>query len=64
MTAVAPEPPAADKGAPAGPRPLSLSRALGLLAATLVAVGLLGQVNLFGLLQDAITKGDEAERMQ
>ena len=71
MTTAVPEP---DKASPpaapavaaagAGTGTLSLRRALGLLAATLVAVGLLGQVNPFGLLQEAITRGDEAERMQ
>ena len=71
MTLAAPEPdkasPAAAPAAPAaGARTgtLSLRRALGLLAATLVAVGLLGQINPFALIQNAITQGDEAERMQ
>ena len=74
MTTAAPEPdkasPPAAPAAPAAPAvaartgTLSLRRALGLLVATLVAVGLLGQVNPFGLLQEAITRGDEAERMQ
>lgn len=68
MTSAAPEPdkapPAAAPAAAAGPGTLSLRRAFGLLAATLVVVGLLGQVNPFGLLQEAITHGDEAERMQ
>jgi hypothetical protein len=49
MTTAAPEP---DKASPpaaaAGPGTLSLRRALGLLAATLFAVGVLGQVNPFG----------------
>jgi hypothetical protein len=69
MTSAAPEPdkappPAAAPAAVAGTGTLSLRRALGLLSATLVVVGLLGQINPFGLIQNAITQGDEAERMQ
>jgi hypothetical protein len=48
----------------APPGELSLARVLGLAVATIAVVVLLGRVNLFGLLQDTITRGDEAERMQ
>jgi hypothetical protein len=54
-----------DKASPAAaPGNLPLKRVLGLLLATIGAVALLGQVNLFGLLQDTLSHGSEAERMQ
>ncbi len=58
-------PPAPDKGSRAAATgTLTRARALGLVLATAAAVALLGQVNPFGALQDALTHGGEAERMQ